>query len=77
MFDLATARSVWGHSMADAVQDLLRGYHQDTLRVLPPEKVADMVLQDLGFSKLHRLPKEARLALVQWCRGVVESEGNP
>lgn len=73
MYDLATARSVFGHHMSDAVQDLLHGYHQDTLRVLGPEKVADMVLQDLGFSKLHRLPKEARLSLVQWCRGVVEN----
>lgn len=60
--------------MADAVADTLAKYDLEAMQQVDPNLIASSVLADLGFSKAHRLPKEARSALVQWCRGVVETE---
>ena len=67
-------RSAWGHAMADAVADTLAKYDLEAMRQVDPALIASSVLMDLGFAKVHRLPKEARQALAQWCRGVVETE---
>lgn len=73
MSGLPDWRSAWGHTMADSVQDILHGYDREAVKAMDPDRLADMVLQDLGFRRTHRFPAEAKRALVQWCRGVVES----
>lgn len=64
-------RSAVGHAMADAVQETLRKYDREVMDKTDPEVIAMAVMQDLGFSKAHRVP-EVQRAVVRWCRGVVE-----
>lgn len=66
-------RSQVGHAFADAVQDTLRKYDREVMDKTDPEVIAMAVMQDLGFSKAHRVP-EVQRAVVRWCRGVVETE---
>lgn len=64
-------RSAVGHAFANCVQDTLRKYQRPENASIDPEVLAMAVMQDLGFSKAHRVP-EVQRAVVQWCRGVVE-----
>jgi hypothetical protein len=63
-------RSGWGHAMADAVQDQLRGY--DLTAAPDAETLMATLCSDLGMCKAHRLPVPARVALLTWCRGALE-----
>lgn len=65
-------RSAVGHAFSDAVADTLRKYDAEEMRKVDPEVIANAVLQDLGFARIHRLPAPLKAAVVRWCRGVVE-----
>ncbi len=70
MTDLPTLRSNYAHAVCDAIQDQLNGY-RPTMKGLDPERVAVQVANDCGF-RFHRLPLEARQALVRWVKVVQE-----
>ena len=71
MNDLPDLRSAFAHSVCDRIQEQLTGY-RPTMKGLDPEQVAVQVANDCGF-RFHRLPLEARQALVRWV--MVAQEG--